>query len=241
MSVPVVGKGTERTMNRLIRVNEGMEKVKAHTRTAYKNALALGGKVGEAATARLSEAVAALDVAEAGYRQAADREATAWSAVTAESSKSEVTIGTAHDILWNALGRPRPSAAVDQVFPGGIWAYSPRDKRRQPRLLEVLVTRLRSTPSDLWPTELRESLVARIEQNRQSLQRVLADHEPVDAAVDVARAAHKAAVRTAHDRLRAFKRDLLSLGLSEAAIHGEIIPDASRPEHHEEGPTKKAA
>jgi hypothetical protein len=46
----------------------------------------------------------------------------------------------------------------------------------------------------------------------------------LEAAANIAEQAYRAAVRTAHSRLGAFKRDLKNLGLTEAQIH-EIIPD----------------
>jgi hypothetical protein len=44
--------------------------------------------------------------------------------------------------------------------------------------------------------------------------------------VTIAEVGYRSAVRDAQARLRAFKRDLLNLGLTEAQIY-EIIPDAA--------------
>jgi hypothetical protein len=79
-------------------------------------ALARGGDIADAANARLAPAVAAIDAAVALRRSTDDAEATAWAAVLAEDSKSDSAIGAIRDAMWNALGRPRQSPFLDQVF-----------------------------------------------------------------------------------------------------------------------------
>ncbi len=230
-------------MGNLIRANAETDRVKAHVRRAYDKAIKSGGGVEAAARLRMGEAVAALAEAGVAYGAAAEVEEGAWNTVLVESGKCELAIGAARDALWNAIGRPRPSPAMDKVFPDGVLTYQHGDKGDQPEILGVLASRILAAAPGIWPAQLRETLAADITTRRESLQRALDAHRPTKATARITRSVYRAAVETAHDRLRAFKRDLLSLGMTEAAVH-EIIPDASsdasRPEHTEE-PTKQAA
>jgi hypothetical protein len=229
-------------MGNLIKAGADTERVKAHVRTAYDRAIKSGGGIEAAARLRMGEAVAALAEAGVAYGEAAQAEEGAWNTVLVESAKCELAIGAARDALWNALGRPRPSPAMDKVFPDGVLTYLRGEKGDQPEVMGVLASRILAVAPGIWPAQLRAALAADITTHRESLQRALDAHRPTKAAARIARSVYRAAVQTAHDRLRAFKRDLLSLGMTEAAIH-EIIPDASRPEHgdHTEGASKKAA
>ncbi len=229
-------------MGRLIKFGADADRVKVHVRRSYDKAVKSGGGVEAAARAKMAEAVAALAESEVAYGEAAQAEESAWNTVLVESGKCELAIGATRDALWNALGRPRPSPAMDKVFPNGVLTYRHGDRADQPEILGVLVSRILAAAPGLWPAQLRETLAADITTRRESLQRALDAYRPTKATARIARSVYRAAVETAHDRLRAFKRDLLSLGMTEAAVH-EIIPDASRPEHGNdtEAPTKQAA
>lgn len=73
---------------------------------------------------------------------------------------------------------------------------------------------------------MKQGWATQVEAARKSYATAVETHRPTEAAAHVAATGYRAAVRTGQARLRAFKRDLQNLGMSEAQIH-EIIPDAS--------------
>jgi hypothetical protein len=174
----------------------------------------------------LAPAVAAIDSAVELQKAASEAEAVAWAAVLAEDAKSDAGIGNVRDAMWNALGRPRQSPFLDQVFPGGVRTYTSVDPRQQPVLMEVLRSRLLSLAVPQCPKEICEGWAAQIESLRQPYQSAVDTHRPTEAAAMVADVGYRSAVRAAQARLAAFKRDLRTLGLTEPQIH-EIIPDAT--------------
>jgi hypothetical protein len=182
--------------------------------------------VAEAAEARLGPAVAAIDAAVGVLTPAREAEAVAWAAVLAEDAKSDTGIKSLRDAMWNALGRPRQSPFLQQVFPGGVNTYTAGDPTQQPILMQVLHSRLLAASAPQWPKPQCDSWAAEIESLRQPYQTAVDIHRPVEAAATIAEVGYRSAVRTGQARLRAFKRDLQTLGLTEAQIH-EIIPDAT--------------
>ncbi len=215
-------------MGQVIRANAAPERVEEHVRTTLTRAAARGGEIAEAAQARLSGAVAAIDSASALLRATADAEATGWALVLAEDAKADRAIGAVRDAMWNTLGRPKQSPALDQVFPGGVRTYTAGDPLQQPVLMEVLRSRVVSTSAPQWSEDLRTGWASEIETLRLSYAAAVEAHRPTDAARTIAEAGYRTTVRSAHARLVALKRDFLSLGLTEAQIH-EIIPDDSKP------------
>jgi hypothetical protein len=213
-------------MAELISARADVGRIEDHVRRAWRAAQARTGEIAEAATERLEPAVASIDSALALKKSTEEAEATAWSLVLAEDTKSDELIGSVRDAMWNAIGRTRQNAALDQVFPGGVRTYTSGDPRAQPLLMQVLESRVTSAAAPQWTDAMKQGWVAELEAARSSYATAVEAHRPIEAAAQVAMTAYRAAVRTGQARLRAFKRDLQNLGLSEVQIH-EIIPDAS--------------
>ena len=77
------------------------------------------------------------------------------------------------------------------------------------------------------PTQApREDWAIAIDSLLTTYSAAIETHRTVDAAATVAEASFRTAIRTTPARLAAFKRDLLSLGLTQVQVR-EIIPDAS--------------
>jgi hypothetical protein len=213
-------------MSEVIGARADVTRIEDHIRRALRAALARGGEIADAANGRLGPAVAGIDSAIALRTSTDNAEATAWAAVLAEDGKSDTAIGAIRDAMWNALGRPRQSPYLDQVFPGGVMTYTAGDPRSQPVLMQILSSRILATSAPQWPQATCAGWAAQIDSLRASYATAVEAHRPTEAAAAVADAAYRSAVRAAHARLQAFKRDLLNLGLTQAQIQ-DIIPDAS--------------
>ena len=213
-------------MGEVIGARADVARIEDHVRRALRTALARGADIAAEAEKRLSPAVAAIDSALALKRSADETEATAWAAVLAEDTKSDVGIGAVRDAMWNELGRARQSPYLEQVFPGGVSVYTSGNPSDQPVLMQVLRSRILSAAAPQWTDAQRTGWAAEIEALRVPYDAAVQAHRPTEAAALVATQAYRAAVHTGQARLRAFKRDLLSLGLTDPQIH-EIIPDAA--------------
>ena len=214
-------------MGKMIGSTAEVGRIEEHVRASYRAALARGEAIGEAAKARLQQAVATIDSTLAADKQAAAVEADTWAVVLAEAAKSDLIIGSVRDAMWNALGRPRLTTLLDQVFPEGVATYTSSDPKMKPMLMQVLVARILSATAPSFTKERKDGWVAQLESRRNAFQEAVDAHRPIEAAATVAHIGYRGAVRTALARLRDFKRDLRSLGLDQAAI-GEIIPSDHR-------------
>lgn len=215
-------------MGEIISSSAGAERIAEHVAQAYQNGTARGGNIAEACKTRLEPSVQAIENAWALLQAARKTESAAWVIVLAMDNDADIAIGTVRDEMWNALGRPRQSPHMDEVYPGGVSTYTAGDPRNQPLLMSVLHARILAASAPQWPEAKRTAWAATIEAVRAPYETAVNTHRPTEAAVTVAEAGYRAAVRTGHARLRSLKRDLKSLGLSETQIH-EIIPDASSP------------
>jgi len=213
-------------MPEIIGARAEISRIEDHVRRSWRAAVARGQEVAGAANERLAAAVAAIDSALALKRTADESEAMAWAAVLAEDAKSDAGIGAVRDAMWNALGRPRQSPLLDQVFPGGVGTYTTGDPRGQPVLMHILQSRILAASAAQWSDAQRAGWASEIEALRTAYATAVDAHRQAEAAAAVADAGYRAAVRTAHARLQAFKRDLLTMGLTQAQIH-DIIPDAA--------------
>lgn len=212
-------------MGEIVSAIADVTRVEDHVRTALEKATARGGDIAAAATERLGPAVSAIDGA-ATLRKAARKTAgAAWILVLAEDSKADTGLGGVRDAMWNALGRPRQSPHMDEVFPGGVSTYTSGDPRGQPLLMQVLYARILSASAPQWSEDKRKGWAAEIETLRVPYAAAVEAHRPAEATDIVAEAGYRSAVRAGHSRLVSFKRDLKSLGLTETQIH-ELIPDA---------------
>jgi hypothetical protein len=183
-------------MGEVINANASVARIEDHVRRALRTAVARGDEIGRAAESRLAPAVAGIDAAIVLQRSASETEATAWAAVLAEDAKSDRGIGALRDEMWNALGRPRPSPDMDQVFPGGVSVYTSGDPRQQPVLMEILKSRILSAAAPRWTEEMRKGWVAEIEALRATYEAAVAAHRPAEAAEMVADVGYRTAVRT---------------------------------------------
>ena len=213
-------------MAEIIGARADVGRIEDHVRKTLRAALARGGEIATAAQNRLTPAVANIDAAVALAKATEDAEATAWAALDAQDAKADTAIGGVRDAMWNALGRPRTSPLMDQVFPGGIVTYTSGDPRGQPVLMQILRSRILAASAPQWTQPQREGWAAEVDALLAPYAAAVEAHRPTEAAATVAAAGLRAAVRTAQTRLSTFKRDLLSMGMTQAQIH-EIIPDAS--------------
>jgi hypothetical protein len=213
-------------MGEVINANAGVARIEDNVRRTLRIAIARGDDIAKAAENRLAPVVAGIDAALAVQKTASEAEATASAVVLAESAKGDDGIGALRDVMWNMLGRPRQSAYMDQVFPGGIGLYTGADPRQKPVLMQVLQSRIQSVGASRWTEAMRADWTAQLEALRVPYDAAVAALRPLEAAAMVADVGYRTAVHTAHGGLRAFKRDLQTLGLSDSQIH-EIIPDAS--------------
>jgi len=213
-------------MGEVIGARADVTRIEDHVRSTLRNALARGAEIAEQAEKRLKLAVDSIEAASTLKKSADETEATAWATVLAEDAKSDLAIGALRDAMWNAIGRPRQSPYLDQVFPSGASVYTSGDPSGQPLLMQVLRSRILSAAAPQWTEAQRTGWAAEIETLRVSYDAAIQAHRPAEATALVATQAYRASVHTGHARLRAFKRDLLTLGLTDAQIH-EIIPDAA--------------
>ncbi|MDC0741644.1 hypothetical protein [Polyangium mundeleinium] len=213
-------------MGEVIAATASIERIDGDVHTAHEIALARGGEVAEAAFFRLQPGVTAIDDAKAIHEAAKKAESLAWAAVAGIDHDADGLIGNIRDEMWNALGRPKQSSHMDAVFPEGIGTYTAGDPLGQPLLMQVLRARIVAADAPQWPEAKRNAWAAAIEAKREAYEAAVKSYRPIEAALVVAEAGYRAAVRGAHARLKNFKRDLKNLGLTEAQIH-EIIPDAS--------------
>jgi hypothetical protein len=203
-------------------------RIEEHMRRSLRAGLVRGGKIAQAAQERLGPSLEAIEAAAAVLRTAKAAAANTWAVVIGEDDKSDAAIADLRDAMRSALGRPRQSPYLDQVFPDGIATYTEGDPREQPVMMQVLISRVLSTAATPWTLELRQKWAAELEALRKSYQAAVDANQPAQAAAKVAEVTYHSVVRSGQGFLRAFKRDLQNLSLDEAQIH-EIIPDASRP------------
>jgi hypothetical protein len=215
-------------MGQLINSSADIGKIEEHVRTAHRRGLAKGKAVGELARTRLGTAVADIDVALAAHRTAFEAEASARAALAVANEQADIAIGTVRDDLWNALGRPRHNAFLELVFPEGMAMYTQGEPRLKPVLMQVLIAHVQGAPPELFSKEKVTAWVTELEASRKAYQEAAEAHRPTEASALMTRFGYRGAVRAGLARMRDFKRDLRTLGLSETSIH-EIIPDASRP------------
>jgi len=213
-------------MSEVIASTVQLTRIVEHIRRTDRMARARAGEIAAAAQARLAPAIAEIDAALAALGPATEAEAEAWAVVVSEDSSSDVLIGGRRDVMWTALGRPGRSQYMARVFPGGIGTYTHGDPRRQPTMMSLLEQRILSCAAPSWSEEQRKEWAGEIAKARQSLEAALDKHRPTEGAALVAKAAYRTAVQMGHESLRAFKRDLQSLGLSKAQIF-DIIPDGT--------------
>ena len=90
----------------------------------------------------------------------------------------------------------------------------------------LLESRTLSCATPQLSQEQKSAWAAAIAAARKSYEEALAKHTPAEGAAFIARASCRSAVKMGHENLRAFKRDLQTLGLSKAQIF-EIIPDGT--------------
>jgi hypothetical protein len=212
-------------MGEIINATAEVTRVEDHVRTALEKSLVRQGEIAGTATERLGPAVTAMEGASTLRKAARKTASAAWILVLAEDSRADVGIGSVRDAMWNALGRPKQSPHMDEVFPGGVGTYTSGDPRGQPLLMQVLHSRILSASAPQWSEDKRKGWAAEIEALRVPYAAAVEAHRPAEATETVAEVGYRAAVRTGHSRLTSFKRDLKSLGLTETQIH-EIIPDA---------------
>jgi hypothetical protein len=212
-------------MGEIISATAKISQVAEHVRSAHQTGMARGGEIAAAAVSRLGPAITTMENAEALQDAAEKAEDAAWALVLAADAKADPGIGDVRDRMWNALGRPRSSPFLDEVYPGGIGTYTAGDPAGQPLLMEVLRARILAGSAPQWTEAMRAGWAAEVEALRVPYAAAMEAYRPLEAARVVAEAGFRAAVRAGHARLRSFKRDLKSLGLTEAQIH-EIIPDA---------------
>lgn len=213
-------------MGAVIDAGAALERIEAHVRKAEENARLREGEIAAEAAARLGPALTLLDDSVSVLEAAKTAEATAWVVVLARDEAADRAIGSVRDEGWNALGRPRTHAAMEATYPGGVRTYTAGPPQKQPTIMLVLNDRITKVEAPQWKPEMRSAWIAKIDAARLPYDEALKAHEPLDAALTVAEAGYRAAVRSAHARLTAFKRDLKNLGLTETQIHA-IIPDAN--------------
>lgn len=212
-------------MGEIIARTAAVERVQADIRKSFDTGVARGDEIEAAARTRLEPSVAAIDTASAAHDTAKDAEQSAWVVVLAIDNRADIGIGDVRDRMWNALGRPRQSKELESVFPGGVSTYTSGDPTNQPLLMQVLRTRILTVEAPRWTDAMRQGWATEIEALRVPYQAAVDAHRAAEAALMVAEAGYRSAVRAGHARLVAFKRDLKTLGLTETQIH-EIIPDA---------------
>ena len=213
-------------MSEVISSNADINRLAEYLLRTYRNAVARVGMIADAANVRLKPALADIDAEAAILRVAEAAEAEAWAAVVAEDALSDVLIGATRDAMWAALGRPGHNRHLAEAFPGGIGAYTKGNPRRQPVLMGLLESRILSCAAPRLSQEQRTAWAAAIAAARKSYEEALTKHSPAEAAAFIARATYRSAVKMGHESLRAFKRDLQTLGLSKTQIF-EIIPDGT--------------
>jgi hypothetical protein len=173
-------------MGELIGARADVGRIEDHVRRALRAAKARGGEIAEAADGRLAPAVEAIDGALALLMPAREAEAVAWAAVLAEDTKSDTGIKSLRDAMWNALGRPRQSPFLDQVFPGGVTTYTAGSPTQQPTLMKVLCSRLLAVSAPQWSKEQCQGWAAQIETLRVPYEAAVETHRPTEAAVTIA-------------------------------------------------------
>lgn len=212
-------------MGSVIKATAALDRIEEDVRTSEQRARERPGPIADAAAARLAPALTVMDSANAILGGAQTAEAAGWTVVSARDGEADIVIGSTRDEMWNALGRVRGHAAMTHTYPGGTGTYTAGDPTNQPVLMQVLQTRIPTAEAPQWTAEMRQGWVAAIEAARTPLAAAVTAYLPLAAALTVAEAGRRAAVRSAHSKLVAFKRDLKNLGLTETQIH-EIIPDS---------------
>ncbi len=182
-------------MGEVISATADVTRIEDHIRTAFEKATARGGDIAAAAAQRLSPAVITIDGAVPLRKAARKASGAAWNLVLAEDAKADAGIGSVRDAMWNALGRPRQSQPMDEVFPGGIGTYTSGDPLGQPLLMQVLQARILSAPAPQWSDDKRKGWAAEIEALRVPYAAAVEAHQPAEATTVVAEAGYRAAVR----------------------------------------------
>jgi hypothetical protein len=213
-------------MNELISVHASSERIEEHARKTDATARARGGDIAKAAVDRFTSVLAELDVAAAALKAANAAAVITRAAFAAEEARTRNGVVTLRNTMWGVLGRPRHSPEMDQVFPGGAGIYLAGPPTKRPLLMRILASRIRAVVSTRWTADLREEWAKEVDDLRVAYEEALAAHQPADAAETVAEATHRTSALNTHVKLRAFKRDLLTLGLSNAQVH-DIIPNGA--------------
>jgi hypothetical protein len=212
-------------MGELISSTANIDRIAEHVAATYQNGVARGGDIADACKSRLEVSVQSIENTRVLQQSIRKAESAAWVIVLAMDNDADLAIGSVRDEMWNALGRPRQSPHMDEVFPGGVGTYTSGDPRNQPLLMQILHSRILSASAPQWTESKRMAWATTIEAVRVPYDAAVKAHQPTEAAATVADAGYRAAVRSAHARLKNLKRDLKNLGQSETQIH-EIIPDA---------------
>ena len=219
-------------MGELIDATAKVDRIADHVRTSYQNGIARTGEIADATKARLEAPILAIEKQELLLKDAEKTASVSWVLVKAADGPADLTIGSVRDEMWNAMGRPHKCTPLEEVFPDGIGTYTEADPMDQPLLMEVLMARIIGASAPQWTEAKRIAWAATIDAVRVPYADAVTKHRPIAAAQVVAEAGYKAAVKAGHTGMRCLKRDLKSLGLTEAQIH-EIIPDAGKPRSKE--------
>ena len=213
-------------MSELINSTANKDQIAEVAHLTNARAQARGGNIAIAADKRLSAALAMIEAAVNEKKAASEALLRARAALEIEDRRNRKELVTLRSTMWVALDRPRSSPEMDRVFPGGVDTYTRVAPEKRPILMRVLASRIRSTTSDGWTPETREGWAAQVDALCVAFEKALTDFQAAETADRVADAGYGASVLSGHVKLRAFKRDLLSMGMTSAQAH-DIIPSAS--------------
>lgn len=199
------------------------DRIKDAASKTLTNARARGGDIQALAEARLAEPIAALESNEQQLSEARAQDDVAHAALLARDEESDLEIATVADEIWNAIGRPAQSIDYDLIFSGGKKTWTEGDPAKQPHLMGVLASNIRSTKHPKL-AERKEEWATRIEKRAATQTAAAATAEPIHAREIALTMQRRTFADLAHLALTRLKRDMKNLGMSEVQIH-EIIPD----------------
>jgi hypothetical protein len=210
-------------MGTMIKKDASAGRIHEVVKDSSARSAARGGSVAVKATERLTDPMQQMAVAKGSLDAAVEVTRTAEAATAAALKAAAVTVGSVHDEMYNLVLRANDSAALEAVFPGGIGWYSEAPREAKAAMLAELRDRIEATPAEAWAPDARAEWAARVEGARTPLDTAVREQRDARIAQLIVAARYRATTRVAWLALVAFKRDLKSLGMSEALVH-EIIP-----------------
>jgi hypothetical protein len=210
-------------MGTIVHKNGAVDVILEHLDKAVTRSAAQGGGIAEMAAQTLGPVHSSCAQVEAELAEARKAEGVARGVLHAARAKATGVVALVHDMVWNAIGRPRSDPAFALLFPGGWSAYTDGSCEKQPRRMELLARLFEKKLHPKLSKERHFELAAEVRAAAGELAAALEAWELLAENVELLERTRTAMARAAQAALMNFKRVLKCTGHTEPEIH-RIIP-----------------